>query len=219
MAVDRVDVSWVPALGRAGGPLYLAIADEIAADIAAGRLEDGVRLPPQRALAAALGIDFTTVSRAYNEARRRGLVEGRVGQGTYVTARRRSAVRPSSGGLAGGLLGSLVDMSMNLPPLFDDPALSEKMWADVAALDQRGPELLMRYQPVGGAERDRAAGAAWLKPRLGDLQPIGWSSVQERKGLCLRASGCWRRRATGSAPRRLPIPASAHWRRIWVSNS
>lgn len=71
MNEDRVEVSWVPALGRAKGPLYLAIADEIAADIAAGRLANGMRLPPQRVLAAALGIDFTTVSRAYNEARRR----------------------------------------------------------------------------------------------------------------------------------------------------
>ncbi|PND23663.1 GntR family transcriptional regulator [Ensifer sp. MMN_5] len=178
MDVDRVEVSWMPALGQARGPLYLAIADEIAADIAAGRLKGGVRLPPQRALAAALGIDFTTVSRAYNEARRRGLVEGRVGQGTYVTARRRSAARPSSGGLAGGL----VDMSMNLPPLFDDPALSERMWMDVAPLDQRDPELLMRYQPVGGTERDRAAGAAWLKPRLGDLRA-------DRLVVCTGAQG------------------------------
>ena len=182
MDVDRVEVSWMPTLGQARGPLYLAIADEIAADIAAGRLEGGVRLPPQRALAAALGIDFTTVSRAYNEARRRGLVEGRVGQGTYVTARRRSAARPSSGGLAGGLLGGLVDMSMNLPPLFDDPALSERMWTDVAPLDQRDPELLMRYQPVGGTERDRAAGAAWLKPRLGDLRA-------DRLVVCTGAQG------------------------------
>ncbi|PST22047.1 PLP-dependent aminotransferase family protein [Mesorhizobium plurifarium] len=161
MDEDRVQVSWVPTLGRARGPLYLAIADEIAADIAAGRLNDGMRLPPQRALAATLGIDFTTVSRAYNEARRRGMVEGRVGQGTYVKARRRSAGRPTAGGL--------VDMSMNLPPLFDDPALTARMWMEVATLDQRDPELLMRYQPVGGTERDRAAGAAWLKPRLGDV--------------------------------------------------
>lgn len=127
MNEDRVEVSWVPALGRAKGPLYLAIADEIAADIAAGRLANGMRLPPQRVLAAALGIDFTTVSRAYNEARRRGLVEGRVGQGTYVRTRERSSGRPSADRLAAGL----VDMSMNLPPLFDDPALSAKMWADV----------------------------------------------------------------------------------------
>ena len=61
--------SWMPALDRGGGPVYLAIAEAIAADIAAGRLQPGTRLPPQRALAEALGIDFTTVTRAYAEAR------------------------------------------------------------------------------------------------------------------------------------------------------
>ncbi|WEX76247.1 PLP-dependent aminotransferase family protein [Sinorhizobium numidicum] len=162
MKKNGASLSWVPALRKASGPLYLAIADEIAADIAAGRLQDGARLPPQRALAAALSIDFTTISRAYNEARRRGLIEGRVGQGTYVRARRGSAGGSSSGGL--------VDMSMNLPPLFDDPALATRMWDDIGALqDEQGLGLLMRYQAAGGARRDRVAGANWLKPRLGDI--------------------------------------------------
>ena len=72
--------SWMPTLGRDGGPLYLAIAGAIAADIAAERLKPGTRLPPQRALADALGIDFTTVTRAYAEAgQARPAVEGRVG--------------------------------------------------------------------------------------------------------------------------------------------
>jgi DNA-binding transcriptional MocR family regulator len=104
------------------------------------------------------------VSRAYTEARRRGLIEGRVGQGTYVRGRPRSAGGSSAGGL--------VDMSMNLPPLFDDPALAERMWRDIADLQhQQGLALLMRYQPVGGARQDRAAGATWLKPRLGEVSP------------------------------------------------
>src|SRR6185437_1993169 len=60
--------SWMPRLGRNSGPLYLAIADAVAADIAGGALQPGMRLPPQRALADALGIDFTTETRAYAEA-------------------------------------------------------------------------------------------------------------------------------------------------------
>ncbi|MEY9780767.1 aminotransferase-like domain-containing protein [Sinorhizobium fredii] len=164
MAKDRGNLSWVPELGRMRGPLYLAIAEQIAADIAAGRLPAGTRLPPQRALAAALGIDFTTVSRAYNEARRRGSIEGRVGQGTYVRVRPR--------GVGGSSPAALVDMSMNLPPLVDDPPLAERMWRDIADLQhEQGLALLMRYQPVGGARQDRAAGAAWLKPRLGEVSP------------------------------------------------
>ena len=55
---------WRPDLTRTAGPVYLAIADAIVADLGSGRLAPGARLPPQRTLAQRLGIDFTTVSRA-----------------------------------------------------------------------------------------------------------------------------------------------------------
>ena len=67
-----------PAAGRTGAR-YLAIAEAIAADIAAGRLKPGDRLPPQRDRARTLGVTVGTVSRAYAEAERRGLVAGEVG--------------------------------------------------------------------------------------------------------------------------------------------
>lgn len=153
--------NWIPSISRAAGPLYLAIADALSADVASGRLPPGFRLPPQRALAEQLGIDFTTVSRAYSEARRRGLVEGRVGQGTYIRARRPTANSPQA-------RSGVIDMSMNLPPQFDDPDLVARMWDGVADLGARdGPELLLRYQEAGGAVRDRTAGAQWLAARLG----------------------------------------------------
>lgn len=154
--------NWSPSISKASGPLYLAIADALSTDIASGRLAAGFRLPPQRTLADQLGIDFTTVSRAYAEARKRGLVEGRVGQGTYVRARRTAA--PASA------VTGVIDMSMNLPPRFDDPELVARMWDGVAELRQgEGLDLLMRYQEAGGTSRDRAAGATWLAPRLGEV--------------------------------------------------
>jgi DNA-binding transcriptional MocR family regulator len=149
--------TWMPALGRDGGPLYLAIAGAIAADIAAGRLKPGVRLPPQRALADALGIDFTTVTRAYAEAGKRGLVEGRVGHGTYVRLRQSQAAPPA---------GRSVDISMNLPPRFEDATLNARMQAGIEAVSGEGLDLLLAYQDPGGAESDRAAGAHWLQTRL-----------------------------------------------------
>ncbi|MGF6175782.1 PLP-dependent aminotransferase family protein [Ensifer sp. 4252] len=162
MTTDASMTIWLPAIRKANGPLYIAIADAIAADIAEGRLSEGTRLPPQRALARALGIDFTTVSRAYNEARHRGLVEGRVGQGTYVKARRMKGLQPAADGL--------VDMSMNLPPLFDDAALTMRLWSDISSLQvEHGLDLLMRYQAPGGALHNRAVGASWLQPRLGEI--------------------------------------------------
>src|SRR4051794_11257654 len=53
---DMVD--WAPDLSNNHKPRYLAIADAIAADIGAGRLRVGDRLPPQRKLAERLDVDF-----------------------------------------------------------------------------------------------------------------------------------------------------------------
>lgn len=156
--------TWLPTISKAAGPLYLAIADALAADVASGKLVGGFRLPPQRTLADQLGIDFTTVSRAYAEARKRGLIEGRVGQGTYVRARRPAGPAPAVTGI--------IDMSMNLPPRFDDAELAARLWDGMSGLEaEAGLDLLMRYQEAGGTSRDKAAGAAWLAPRLGDIAP------------------------------------------------
>ena len=152
--------SWMPRIGQDGGPLYLAIADAISSDIAAGRLNPGTRLPPQRALAEALGIDFTTVTRAYAEAGRRGLVEGRVGQGTYVRLKQRqSAPEPIRA----------TDVTMNLPPRFVDAALLARMQAGITGAAEEGLDLFLTYQDPAGAESDRVAGAHWLSSRLPDV--------------------------------------------------
>ena len=167
--------AWLPNIRKPDGPIYLAIAAALEADIRSGALRPGDRLPTQRRLAAAIGIDFTTVTRAYAEAARRGLIEGRVGLGTYV----RIIPPPRAAATAGGL----IDMSMNLPPCFDDPALAARLWRDVTALGaESGLDLLLRYQDIGGAMADRAAGAHWLRDRMGPLPP-------ERVLLCPGAQG------------------------------
>lgn len=79
-------INWTPDLGSSNRPRYMSIAEAIARDVAAGALSPGDRLPPQRKLAARLGIDFTTVSRGYAEAQARGLVATHVGRGTFISA-------------------------------------------------------------------------------------------------------------------------------------
>src|SRR5258708_11281900 len=69
---------WLPQLAVQGGPRFLQIADALQAAVADGSLKPGDRLPPQRRLAAQLDVDLTTVTRAYDEARRPQLLEGRV---------------------------------------------------------------------------------------------------------------------------------------------
>ncbi len=150
---------WTPDISRSDKPRYLAIADAIADDIRTGRLAVADRLPPQRNLAQRLDVDFTTVARGYVEAQKRGLIESKVGRGTFVLptarpARAREPYRPTP-----------VDLSMNLPPEPDDhPALIERMRA---GYEEVGHQLipLLRYQGFGGSPEAKDAASSWLSRR------------------------------------------------------
>jgi DNA-binding transcriptional MocR family regulator len=156
---------WIPRIEGGGKPVYQAIADAIGDDLRSGRLAPGSRLPPQRQLAAALGVDLTTITRAYGEARRRGLISARVGQGSFVHAR--PALQPY-----GAPSGAPVDMTMNMPPPFDNAVLARRMWRGFAEAEARqGLGLLLRYQDPGGVAEDRAAAASWLADRIPGLDP------------------------------------------------
>ncbi|QRM32176.1 PLP-dependent aminotransferase family protein [Microvirga sp. VF16] len=65
-------------------PYFLSIADHIAQAVSSGALKPGEQLPPQRQLAYKLGVSLPTVSRAYEELTRRGLVSGETGRGTFI---------------------------------------------------------------------------------------------------------------------------------------
>nr|WP_198984328.1 PLP-dependent aminotransferase family protein [Herbaspirillum sp. ASV7] len=149
---------WVPKLKKGSGPLYLAIANAIAEDVATGHLQAEQRLPPQRKLAEALDLDFTTVARAYTEAHRRGLVDSVVGRGTFVCGKRRPRIPRVTEGRPN------VDMSMNMPPEPESPELVELMQAGWSKVNGRLRDL-MRYQDFGGSPEDREAGALWLRRR------------------------------------------------------
>lgn len=79
-------------------PVYQQIRSGIRDLILAGRLPDGFRLPPERTLATALGVNRTTILSAYRELKADGLVEAHVGRGTEVVAQRaaRSVVEPAA---------------------------------------------------------------------------------------------------------------------------
>jgi GntR family transcriptional regulator len=69
------------------GPLHVAIARQIKAAIASGQLVVGTRLPPERRLAASLGVSRMTVRQSLGELERDGLVRRVVGRagGTFVS--------------------------------------------------------------------------------------------------------------------------------------
>ncbi|MBN1669396.1 MAG: GntR family transcriptional regulator [Kiritimatiellae bacterium] len=65
-------------------PIYRTIADDLTAEIRAGRLRPGDRLPGHVKLARAHGVSVITSNRALAELEQRGLVERRPRQGTFV---------------------------------------------------------------------------------------------------------------------------------------
>ncbi|QDG78017.1 PLP-dependent aminotransferase family protein [Labrenzia sp. PHM005] len=151
---------WRPDLTRSNAPRYLALADQIEQDIAAGRLKAGDRLPAQRRLAAQLGLDFTTVARGYTEAQRRGVISSQVGSGTFVSETYQPA--PNRAATSSSRHPCPADTSMNLPPEPDDPALKSKMRDCLTALSA---DLipLMRYQTFDGCEPALEAAITWLQ--------------------------------------------------------
>jgi len=154
---------WNPTITAAIGPKYLAIVKALADDIRSGRLPPGVRLPPQRTLAKHLNVDLTTVTRAFNEARRTGLINATAGRGSFVRSAApmfpaRRKLDPSSS----------VDFSMNMPPQPPEARLAKRMEASLSKL-AGSPGFLdrMQYQDSAGNLADRATAAEWLRPRIG----------------------------------------------------
>jgi len=149
---------WTPILRRDGPARYLQLAEAISDAIADGTLRDGVRLPPQRRLADRLGIDFTTVSRGYVEARERGLVKSHVGRGTFVIGTKHPEPQREQRRHAD------VDLTMNLPPEPDDAKLLAMMEGGVQTVTANLLDLL-RYQSSTGGEIDKEAASTWLSLR------------------------------------------------------
>lgn len=76
--------NWLPSALDKTKPAYVALADMIESAIASGELGSEARLPSVRELACDLGLASATVLRGYGEARRRGLIGGYVGRGSFV---------------------------------------------------------------------------------------------------------------------------------------
>jgi DNA-binding transcriptional MocR family regulator len=70
--------------GKNGEPLYVQLKDLISNSIQSGKLPVDSKLPTNREAARLLKVDRSTVSRAYAELSRLGLIESHVGRGTFV---------------------------------------------------------------------------------------------------------------------------------------
>jgi DNA-binding transcriptional MocR family regulator len=144
--------TWKPQLITDDTPRYIALADALQRDIRSGRVKPGQRMPSHRDLAASLGVDVTTVSRGYAEARRRGLIAGLPGRGTFVRQAITGRATHSD---------EVADLATNTPPepceVFDT-AFTQSL---SRLGNDAGVERLFTFQPQPGIRQHREAGAAW----------------------------------------------------------
>lgn len=157
--------AWTPVIPDGAAPLYERLLSVLRADIAGGVLAAGSRLPPQRDLAYRLGVGLGTVTRAYVEAEKAGLVSAHVGRGSFVNtpAVHRLAEREGP-----------INMAQNISP--SAPAASRLSEA-LARLRKRHDLLEhLAYAPAAGHEVQRRAGAAWLS-RTSSYRDVDWRRV------------------------------------------
>lgn len=139
---------------------YKQLVDALAAEIHAGRLPPGTRLPTHRQLAAKEGLALVTATRVYAELEAMGLVSGEPGRGTFV----RETFLPRGQGIdQQAATSDMVDLNFNYPSL---PNQAELLRVALRQLATSGDlEALLRYQPHGGRAHERASMARHLTAR------------------------------------------------------
>jgi DNA-binding transcriptional MocR family regulator len=150
---------WAPVLDDAKGPKYVQIATALIEDIAAGNLRPGDQLPPQRELAAIMGVTVGTVARAFAEVMRGGHIEASFRRGTRVVDRKLNAL--------GAQVEADPSLKNEIVDLRGHQAALPHWGTEVAAatrscLDSDNFIAALRYGEIAGGKRQRGAGARWL---------------------------------------------------------
>lgn len=139
---------------------YKSLVDAFAADIRAGHLSPGTRLPTHRELATNEGLALATATRVYAELEAMGLVSGEAGRGTFV---RETSLPPGLGIDQHAVASGILDLNFNYPSL---PGQAELLRGALRQLASSGDlEALLRYQPHAGRQHERASVARHLQCR------------------------------------------------------
>ena len=146
---------WIPDRATLTRPAYLSLAEQLAQAIRRGTIAPGDRLMPQRQLADRLDLSLQTVSRAYEELIRRGLVSGEVGRGSFVLPPETRAPYLSQRS------GEVVDLSI-LKPVTSRLHV-ERMRDGMAWLAQNMPaQDALSFRPNSVLPPHRNVAAGWL---------------------------------------------------------
>ncbi|MDN3557055.1 PLP-dependent aminotransferase family protein [Halomonas maura] len=148
------------------GPKYLAIARALSEAIRQGDLTPGTRLPPHRQLAETLNVSVQTVSRAYAQAEKMGLVQARVGSGTWINALDDARESAYLRGQEPRHESALIDLSIAHP--ICPPGHHLRFRETLARLaEQARPDVVTANRPIAGLPHQRERASDWLSQRLG----------------------------------------------------
>lgn len=149
---------WPPSKDDLKRPAYRSLAQSLIDAVSAGEVRPGTRLPTHRALAYDLGLSVQTVSRAYEELARLGIISGEVGRGSFVRAGPPDARAPWHR-LAGN--EEVVDCSMLVPVTGD--IHRERMATTLANLaGDMPPDTMFSFRPRATLERHCGVAVGWL---------------------------------------------------------
>lgn len=140
--------------GKEKKPRYQIIADALERDILSGGLKPGERLMTHRTLADRTQVTVSTVTRAYAEAERRGLVKTMIGRGTFVLEH---LLATSTG--RDGKTG-IVELGVAMPLSDEEPSIKPLIQKLMQEQDIDG--LVKSFEPFGKPEH-REIGASWLR--------------------------------------------------------
>lgn len=149
---------WQPDPSLLRRPAYLSLAEQFARAIQDGRLAAGVRLPTHRRLAEDLGLSVQTVSRAYDELIRRGLISGEIGRGTFVHTQRPEPPQP----YLPERLGEVIDLSI-LKPVCESLHHQRLRQALGWLGDSLSESAALSFRPNVVFPRHRAVAVDWLR--------------------------------------------------------
>jgi DNA-binding transcriptional MocR family regulator len=152
---DKKKVIALPRSFKSRGARYSDIITAITTAIEAGRLRPGERLPTQRELAQQLGVAVGTVTRAYAELARLGVLSGTVGRGTFLKAIASSLSQAEK--LEAPT--NAVDLTISRPLI--EPCERHLGRTLIALAQDRGLAATLSLQPSAGLLRHREAGAQW----------------------------------------------------------
>lgn len=153
--------NWVPSAASLSRPAYLSLAEQFARAIESGELASGSRLMPHRKLADQLGLSVQTVSRAYEELTRRGLVQGEIGRGSFVLGPGTEARQP----YLPERQGEMIDLSI-LKPVVDVMHMDRMREGFAWLAENMAVSSALSFRPNVVMPHHRIIAAGWLN-RLG----------------------------------------------------